>query len=344
MAQLHNPNDCDAAEEQLASLAVAVNRLPAGSFVRSGVEAALAELRSAVDARRAALGAPTPTPAAALALDARSLLARSLDACDAAHRPATNFEAAACAVHALLLAAAPELSCVGVASTAAAVGGFAPAARALPRDACLPRGWRREGGGAGFRYRGGADALEFAAAPAGGELQISLASPTRGVVHADGVAVADGGAPASGPPPLAAFEALAAYVAGTVLPRLRAAAAAPAPAAPAPRAPPRPAAPAVGPGFPPAAPRRPQPFGDPLRDDGRRLLVGPGHPAFGGFDPLTAGRFQPRFDPVGPLGPGFPGGAPPGGGRGRRRPGPGEPDFDHMRVPGLDDGPGGGFI
>merc|ERR1711903_217588 len=102
MAQLESQNDCDAAEEQLASLAVAVNRLPAGSFVRSGVEAALAELRSAVDARRAALGAPTPPPAAALALDARSLLGRSLDACDAAHRPATNFEAAACAVHALL--------------------------------------------------------------------------------------------------------------------------------------------------------------------------------------------------------------------------------------------------
>ncbi|KAH8049710.1 hypothetical protein JL722_11778 [Aureococcus anophagefferens] len=210
MAQLHNPNDCDAAEEQLASLAVAVNRLPAGSFVRSGVEAALAGLRSAVDARRAALGAPTPTPAAALALDARSLLARSLDACDAAHRPATNFEAAACAVHALLLAAAPELSCVGVASTAA-VGGFAPAARCPGRVPAL--GWRREGGGAGFRYRGGAGA-EFAR-------RLRRRAPDlaqrrrRGVVHADGVAVADGGAPASGPP-LAAFEALAAYVAGTV--------------------------------------------------------------------------------------------------------------------------------
>ena len=77
------------------------------------------------------------------------------------------------------------------------------------------------------------------------------------------------------------------------------------------------------------------------------MLVGPGHPAFGGVaDPLTAGRFAPRYDPIGPVGLGGVAGVPgpgfapprPRGGLAGRRPAPGEPDFDHMRVPGLDRG------
>ncbi|KAH8050781.1 hypothetical protein JL722_11118 [Aureococcus anophagefferens] len=329
---METPTDCDAAEEQLASLAVAVNRLPAGSFVRSGVEAALAELRSAVDARRAALGAPTPTPAAALALDARSLLARSLDACDAAHRPATNFEAAACAVHALLRRA--ELSSRRR-RRRRAVGGFAPAARALP--------WTRACPGAGAaRAAARASATAAARTPSSprrprGELQIS---PRRRRALAWCTPTASPSPTAARPragPALAAFEALAAYVAGTVVPAQRRARRAPAAAAP--RAPPRPAAPAVVPGFAPAAPRRPQPFGDPLATTaGPARRAGP--PAFGAATahrgPLSA-AIRPRRAPRA----GLPGGAPRAGAG--APPGPGEPDFDHAR-PGLDDGPGGGFI
>ena len=99
------------------------------------------------------------------------------------------------------------------------------------------------------------------------------------------------------------------------------------------------------PGFAPAAPRRPAPPVPlaPYPDDGSGLLVGPGHPAFGGgaVDPLGAGRFRPRFDPIGPGGPGIPGPFGPGGLTGPRRPRlPGEPDDDHLRVPGR---PGDGF-
>ena len=127
-----------------------------------------------------------------------------------------------------------------------------------------------------------------------------------------------------------------------MLPRL--AAAAPAPAAPAPRHPPAPEVP----GFAPAAPRAPGgvPGFAPARpfDDGSGLLVGPGHPGFGRGDPLMADRFRPRFDPLGPGGPSIPGpfgGAPDMGRRGGRPRLPGEPDPDHLNVPGL---PPDGFL
>ena len=220
-------------------------------------------------------------------------------------------QATAVALHfALLAVAGDSLRAVG-AGAAAAVPGFAPRASELPAANRLPADWRRDDGGR-FQYRStSGEALELALDAARGVLRVALASRTRGVLHSGELAV--GADAADGLLALADFERLAAYARG-VLPRLAAPAPAPAP-----------------------APLAPYP------DDGSGLLVGPGHPAFGGgaVDPLGAGRFRPRFDPIGPGGPGIPGPFGPGGLAGPRRPRlPGEPDDDHLRVPGR---PGDGF-
>ncbi|CAH0371764.1 unnamed protein product [Pelagomonas calceolata] len=327
--------DVAAAEGDLAALRVHADRLADG-FVKRRLARHLETVADEVAAARRALAAAAgdaPTSAAAAA--ARTEARRALAAAAGAGVPRSPAEATAVALHfALLAVAGDSLRAVG-AGAAAAVPGFAPRASELPAANRLPADWRRDDGGR-FQYRStSGEALELALDAARGVLRVALASRTRGVLHSGELAV--GADAADGLLALADFERLAAYARG-VLPRL----AAPAPApAPAPRRPPAPAVP----GFAPAAPRRPAPPAPlaPYPDDGSGLLVGPGHPAFGGgaVDPLGAGRFRPRFDPIGPGGPGIPGPFGPGGLAGPRRPRlPGEPDDDHLRVPGR---PGDGF-
>ena len=323
----------DGAEADLAAIGVAVKRLPAGGFVRAKLEAALEDLAAAVARGRRGAAAPAPVAAAAPGVDIAAELERAL-ASAGDEAPRTRFEAASCVAHFSLLAAAPDLRTVGAAAAAAALGGFAAPARPLAAAAGpgLPRGWRREGGGA-FRYRSAStgEAFELACAGVRGALSIAFASRTRGQLAAAEVPLARGADPAGG-----LGDADAERIAGVAREALapRAAPAAPAPA-PVPRPVPgfAPPVPRPVPGFAPPVPR-PVPGRLPF-DDGGGLLVGPRHPGWGGGDPLRADRFAPRYDPVGPgdvpggLGP-F-GGAPTGG---RRRRVPGEPDPDHFRLPG----------
>ena len=326
--------DVAAAEGDLAALRVHADRLADG-FVKRRLARHLETVADEVGAARRALAAGGDAPTSAAAAAARTEARRALATAAGAGVPRSPAEATAVALHFALLAVAGDaLRAVG-AGAAAAVPGFAPRASELPAANRLPADWRRDDGGR-FQYRStSGEALELALDAARGVLRVALASRTRGVLHSGELAV--GSAAADGLLGLADFERLAAYARG-VLPRL----AAPAPApAPAPRRPPAPAVP----GFAPAAPRRPAPPAPlaPYPDDGSGLLVGPGHPAFGGgaVDPLGAGRFRPRFDPIGPGGPGIPGPFGPGGLAGPRRPRlPGEPDDDHLRVPGR---PGDGF-
>ena len=306
---LSSEADVAAAEGDLAALRVHADRLADG-FVKRRLARHLETVADEVAAARRALaaaGGDAPTSAAAAA--ARTEARRALAAAAGAGAPRSPAEATAVALHFALLAVAGDaLRAVG-AGAAAAVPGFAPRASELPAANRLPADWRRADGGR-FQYRStSGEALELALDAARGALRVALASRTRGVLHSGELAV--GGAAADGLLALADFERLAAYARG-VLPRLAAPAPAPAPLAPYP-------------------------------DDGSGLLVGPGHPAFGGgaVDPLGAGRFRPRFDPIGPGGPGIPGPFGPGGLAGPRRPRlPGEPDDDHLRVPGR---PGDGF-
>jgi len=322
--------DVAAAEGDLAALRVHADRLADG-FVKRRIGQSLRALTDEITAARRALETNSgDAGAAAAAAAARTEARKSLAACPGDQAPRTPAEATAVALHfALLTVAGDALRAVGV-GAAAAVPGFAPRASELPSSNRLPADWRRDHGWR-FQYRTtSGEALELALDEVRGELRVALASRARGVLHSGELALS--AAPADGGLlPLAEFERLAAYV-RDILPRL----AVPAPA-------PAPPAPAV-PGFAPLARRRPSlpnPLA-PYSDDGSGLLVGPGHPAFGGaVDPLSAGRFRPRFDPIGPGGPGLPGPFGGGGLAAPRRPRlPGEPDDDHLRFPGQ---PGGGF-
>ena len=212
--------------------------------------------------------------------------------------------------------------------------GFAARARASSRGEPAARGLaarRRRSLPVSIDERRGAGAALDAAR---GALRVALASRTRGVLHSGELAVgADAATTASSPSPTssASRPTRGASCRGSRRRRRRQRR-----RRGARRRPPSPAS-------------RPRRRGGrrrralaPYPDDGSGLLAGPGHPAFGGgaVDP-GAGRFRPRFDPIGPGGPGIPGPFGPGGLAGPRRPRlPGEPDDDHLRVPGR---PGDGF-
>ena len=335
----------EVAEGDLASMRVHVLRLPAGYVKRrlvetmESIEREISQLRNSdfvvveadgEDATTATVGEGSEDFPARTA---REKLDKALNKGEGP-RPKNEHEALSLCLHALVASKAegfPGLRCIGVPKTQTPTetdsGGFAAPVRELERGKLVPVGWNATEKAA-FKYRHeGSEILELVCEPKETSLGITLTSNKRGLIHHDDVNVGFQGDIV----PAARFEAAAIYVRDLIAPKLihehgmLMEEAPPRQYHQQPRHFPRPEEPPLGP-FPPRTSGAPF-----FMDEQRGDLVGPDHPIFVG--PQGSGFAAPRYDPMGPndIAPRFALG--PRGGP-RRRPAPGEPNFDHLKVPG----------